>query len=55
MTKMEMEAQVFPFLLIRLGETGVPHSAFPNPLAGEDELPRESIEARFLVTFGDLG
>ena len=31
---------------------GVPHSSFANPLAGPDELPRESIEVRMLVSYG---
>jgi len=30
----------------------VPHTAFPNPLAGEDAVPRESIEVRALVYYG---
>ena len=30
---------------------GVPHSSFPNPLAKEGELPRESIEVRTLVSY----
>ena len=33
---------------------GVPHSAFPNPLSGPDELPRESIEVRAFVSWGEL-
>lgn len=33
---------------------GVPHSSFANPLAGPDELPRESIEVRTLVSYGDV-
>lgn len=33
-------------------DQGVPHSSFPNPLAGADELPRESIEVRTLVSYG---
>ena len=31
---------------------GVPHTAFLNPFAGADELPRESIELRTLVCYG---
>ncbi|KAL8791342.1 MAG: hypothetical protein Q9195_005961 [Heterodermia aff. obscurata] len=30
---------------------GVPHSSFPNPMAKEGELPRESIEVRTLVSY----
>ena len=33
---------------------GVPHTSFANPLAGPDELPRESIEVRTLVSWGDV-
>jgi hypothetical protein len=30
---------------------GVPHCAFFNPCKGENELPRQSIEARALVIY----
>lgn len=33
---------------------GVPHTSFPNPMASADELPRESIEVRTLVSYGDV-
>ena len=33
---------------------GVPHTAFLNPFAGADELPRESIELRTLVCYGGI-
>lgn len=33
---------------------GVPHSSFPNPLAGGDELPRESIEVRTIVSYSNV-
>lgn len=33
--------------------TGVPHCSFLNPLAPDDEAPRESIEARALVYYDD--
>ncbi|CAO1596776.1 hypothetical protein XANCAGTX0491_000607 [Xanthoria calcicola] len=36
-----------------MGGGGCPHSSFRNPLAGDDELPRESIEARAIVYYGD--
>lgn len=32
----------------------VPHSSFPNPLAGGEELPRESIEVRTIVSHGKV-
>ena len=35
-------------------EQGVPHSSFPNPLAGGDELPRESIEVRTIVSYSNV-
>ncbi|KAG6991104.1 hypothetical protein G7Y79_00057g090860 [Physcia stellaris] len=34
------------------GQVCVPHSSFPNPLAGPDEPLRESIEVRTLVSYG---
>ena len=33
---------------------GVPHSAFANPLASADELPRESIEVLTLVSYDNI-
>ncbi|KAL8639104.1 MAG: hypothetical protein Q9228_003819 [Teloschistes exilis] len=36
------------------GRVGVPHTSFLNPKAGKDELPRESIEVRTLVSYGDV-
>lgn len=33
---------------------GVPHCAFYNPYKGENELPRQSIEARALVFYDQL-
>ncbi|KAI4250069.1 MAG: hypothetical protein L6R40_000241 [Gallowayella cf. fulva] len=36
------------------GRLGVPHTSFPNPKAGPNELPRESIEVRTLVSYGDV-
>ncbi|KAF7512943.1 hypothetical protein GJ744_012046 [Endocarpon pusillum] len=31
------------------GQTGIPHTAFPHPDVGEDDLLRESIEVRMIV------
>ena len=39
--------------LLSVRTPGCPHSSFRNPLAGDDELPRESIEARAIVYYGD--
>ncbi len=41
-------------MLINCLVQGVPHSSFPNPLAGKDGLPRESIEVRTIVSYGDI-
>ena len=36
-----------------LSPSGCPHSSFDNPLSGDNDLPRESIEARALVYYGE--
>ena len=36
-----------------LSPSGCPHSSFSNPLSGDNELPRESIEARALVYYSE--